>query len=61
MVSIAGVDIHVEGEGAEAIVMVHGWPDTYRLWGAQAQFLKDRYRCIRFSLPGFEADQPRRA
>ena len=61
MASIAGVEVHVEGDGAEAIVMVHGWPDTYRLWDAQARFLKDRYRCIRFSLPGFEADQPRRA
>ena len=33
--------------------MVHGWPDTYRLWDATVAVLKDRYRCIRFTLPGF--------
>lgn len=61
VIPIAGIDVHVEGEGAEAIVMVHGWPDTYRLWDAQAQFLRERYRCIRFTLPGFDAAHPRRA
>jgi pimeloyl-ACP methyl ester carboxylesterase len=61
IVQVAGIDVHVEGpEGAEAIVMVHGWPDTYRLWDAQVEFLKASYRCIRFSLPGFEESQPRR-
>jgi len=59
--SIAGVDVHVEGpEGAEAIVMVHGWPDTYRLWDAQVAFLKAKYRCLRFTLPGFEDPLERR-
>ena len=61
IVQVAGNDVHVEGpEGAETIVMVHGWPDTYRLWDKQVEFLKDRYRCIRFTLPGFEAPQERR-
>ncbi len=59
--TIDGVGIRVEGTGAEAIVMVHGWPDTWRLWDAQAAFLKDRYRCIRFTLPGFDSSQPRQA
>lgn len=54
MLSIQGVEVHVEGDGAETIVMVHGWPDTYRLWDAQVHFLKDRFRCVRFTLPGFE-------
>ena len=39
--------------------MVHGWPDTYRLWDGQVEALKDRYRCVRFTLPGFDAAQPR--
>jgi len=60
IVAIAGIDVHVEGDGAEAIVMVHGWPDTYRLWDAQVEFLKARYRCIRFTLPGFDESQARR-
>ena len=58
---IDGIDVHVEGDGAESIVMIHGWPDTYRLWDAQAAFFKDRYRCVRFTLPGFDIGKPRRA
>jgi len=58
---VDGVDVFVEGEGGEAIVMIHGWPDTYRLWDAQAAFFKDRYRCVRFTLPGFDIEKPRRA
>jgi pimeloyl-ACP methyl ester carboxylesterase len=58
--SVAGVDIHVEGDGAETIFMIHGWPDTYRLWDAQVQALKGRYRCVRFTLPGYDPAKPRR-
>lgn len=50
----------VEGAGPKAIVMVHGWPDTHRLWDAQVAALKDRYRCVRFTLPGFDLSQPKR-
>ena len=52
--SIDAVDVHVEGSGTEALLMVHGWPDTHRLWDSQVEHLKDRYRCIRFTLPGFD-------
>ena len=58
---IGGIDVFVEGDGAESIVMIHGWPDTYRLWDEQAAFFKRRYRCVRFTLPGFDIDKPRRA
>src|SRR5436190_19555485 len=61
IVSVADVDVHIEGAGAETIVMVHGWPDTYRLWHSTVAHLKDRYRCVRFTLPGFDAGKPRRA
>ena len=37
--------------------MVHGWPDTYRLWDAQVELLKSRYRCIRFTLPVFDRER----
>ena len=60
-VAVDGIDVHVEGEGAETIVMVHGWPDTYRLWDAQVAFLRERYRCVRFTLPGFDIAKARRA
>jgi len=58
---VDGIDVLVEGEGAATIVMIHGWPDTYRLWDAQAAHFKDRYRCVRFTLPGFDIGKPRRA
>ena len=51
--SVQGIDVHVDGDGAETIVMVHGWPDTFRLWDRTVEVLKDRYRCVRFTLPGF--------
>jgi len=51
----------LEGRGAKAVVMIHGWPDTYRLWDPQVSALQDRYRCVRFTLPGFDAAQPGRA
>ena len=55
----AGLELRIEGEGAEAIVMVHGWPDTLRLWDRQVEALRGRFRCVRFTLPGFAG--PRRA
>lgn len=58
---IDDIEVFVEGEGGEAIVMLHGWPDTYRLWDAQVEHLKARYRCIRFTLPGFDTGKTRRA
>lgn len=60
-VCIEETDIYIEGQGAQTIVMVHGWPDTYRLWEAQVQALKDEYRCVRFTLPGFEGKGTRKA
>jgi len=59
--SIGGVDIHVEGDGAETIIMIHGWPDTYRLWDATVEALRNRYRCVRFTLPGFGLGKEQRA
>jgi pimeloyl-ACP methyl ester carboxylesterase len=59
-VRIHGVETIVEGGGPKAIVMVHGWPDSYRLWDRQVEALKARYRCVRFTLPGFDAG-PKRA
>lgn len=58
---IDGTDVHIEGDGAETIVMIHGWPDTYRLWDDQVAALKPHARCIRFTLPGFDINQVRRA
>jgi pimeloyl-ACP methyl ester carboxylesterase len=58
---VGDVEVIVEGAGPKTIVMVHGWPDTHRLWDAQVFALKNRYRCVRFTLPGFDLSQQRRA
>jgi len=58
---IDSVEVIVEGTGQKAIVMIHGWPDTHRLWDAQVAALKDHFRCVRFTLPGFDLSQPKRA
>lgn len=59
--TVDDVDVWVEGTGAETLVMVHGWPDSHRLWDAQVAHLKDRYRCVRFTLPGYDLAKPARA
>ena len=41
--------------------MIHGYPDTYRLWDGQVAALGERYRCVRFTLPGFDRSQGKRA
>lgn len=57
---VGGIDVLVEGEGREPILFIHGWPDTYRLWDRQVEALRAGYRCIRFTLPGFDPVHPRR-
>lgn len=57
---IDGVEIHIEGTGP-TVMMIHGWPDTYRLWDGTVAALKDRFRCIRFTLPGYDAAHAQRA
>ena len=36
---IDGIEVQVEGDGAEAVVMIHGWPDTLRLWDRTVEAL----------------------
>ena len=57
----AGLEVVVEGDGTDPIVMVHGWPDTLRLWDRQVEALRPHYRCVRLTLPGFAAGAARRA
>ena len=53
MLQVAGIEIIEEGQGAETIVMLHGWPDTHQLWDKQVEALKTHFKCVRFTLPGF--------
>ena len=56
--TIQGVDVFVEGSGGQTILMMHGWPDTHRLWDSTVDALKDQYRCVRFTMPGFDLSKP---
>ena len=58
---IQGVTVQVEGSGCDTLLMLHGWPDTLALWDGTVAALKDRYRCVRLTLPGFDLAQPARA
>lgn len=51
---IAGVEVRIEGEGAETLVMIHGWPDSHRIWDSTVAHFNSRYRCVRFDFPGYE-------
>lgn len=51
-------ELRVDGQGDEVVVLLHGWPDTLRLWDGQVAALQDRYRCVRFTWPGFECRRP---
>jgi len=56
---VQGLTVHQEGSGP-TVLMLHGWPDTLAIWDPTVQALRDGYRCVRFSLPGFNLAQPPR-
>ena len=58
MLKIQGVDIHIEGDGPETLIMLHGWPDTLALWDDTVHALRDTHQCVRFTLPAFDAQAP---
>jgi pimeloyl-ACP methyl ester carboxylesterase len=58
---VGDVEVVIEGAGPKSLVMVHGWPDTHRLWDAQVEALRASYRCVRFTLPGFDRSGSGRA
>ena len=47
-------EVYLRGRGSHTVVMLHGWPDTHRLWDGMVGALAPQYRCVRFTLPGFE-------
>lgn len=57
---VDGVDVFIEGQGPQTMVMIHGWPDTHLLWDAQVAALSSDYRCVRFTLPGYDTAKPAR-
>ena len=54
-----GLEVHDEGDGP-AVLFLHGWPDSHRLWRHQVAALTAAgYRCVVPDLRGFgESDRP---
>ena len=59
--NVDGTEVLIDGSGPATLVMVHGWPDTAALWIPQVAHFRSRFRCVRFTLPGFDVHGPRRA
>lgn len=55
-IQILGTEVLIDGPTNDAplILMLHGWPDSRELWDGQVALLSDRYRCARFTWPGFD-------
>lgn len=51
--NVSGIAVHIDGDGPDTLVMLHGWPDTHEIWEQQVQHFKHTHRCVRFTLPGF--------
>lgn len=60
-IEVDGTTVLIEGTGPDTVVMIHGWPDTHRLWDAQVALLSPHLRCVRFTLPGSDPQRGRRA
>jgi len=63
--ALAGLSLQIdEPEGVEpeaTVVMLHGWPDSAALWDGTVAALRTRWRCVRFTWPGFRDGDPERA
>src|SRR6185503_12655873 len=54
VVRSVGIDTHIAEAGAgDALVFLHGNPDTHHVWGPVVALLKDRFHCVAPDLPGF--------
>lgn len=41
--------------GAQTLIMIAGWPDTDAVFNRQIEYLKDRYRIVTVTIPGYAA------
>ena len=61
MTSVAGTPIHVRDTGprdAPAVILLHGFGASLHTWEPWAAGLEDRFRVIRFDLPGSGLSPP---
>jgi non-heme chloroperoxidase len=62
MTTSGGVRLRLSdrGDGPDAIVLVHGWKGSHRLWDHVVVALEHRHRVVSFDLRGMgESDKPR--
>ena len=51
----------IEGnDTGETIVFIQGWPDDASLWNGAVTALRERYRCVRMTLPNYGGDRTAR-
>lgn len=56
--NVRGVETHVRAAGAGPdVLLLHGNPDTHRVWDAVVERLAPHHRCIAPDLPGFGASK----
>jgi pimeloyl-ACP methyl ester carboxylesterase len=54
LIPLLALCLYYEDEGAgRAVVLIHGWPMSARMWDDQAAALRSRYRVIRYDRRGF--------
>ncbi|EKO3671499.1 alpha/beta hydrolase [Vibrio metschnikovii] len=51
---VDNLETKIEGKGEHTLVFIHGYPDSLEMWDKQADFFKENYQVVRFTLPGFE-------
>ncbi len=57
--AIAGTDLHYEIKGAgPAVLFLHAFPLTLRMWDAQARALEGTHQVVRFDARGFGGTPP---
>lgn len=62
LVTRGGVRLRISdrGEGPSAILLVHGWKQSHRLWDETTAALAERHRVVAYDLRGMgESDKPR--
>lgn len=59
-IKVLNTKVYINGEGEQTIFMIHGWPDTHEVWKHQVSFFKNNFRCVTFTLPGFERGDNRK-
>ena len=56
---VQDLNVTIDGDGP-TLVMLHGWPDSPAVWDEAVASLSERYRCVRFPLPGYDLNKPPR-